>query len=56
MSGRKLKDHYLKDIENFLPDYLGEKSLANKTEAQQIQAEENFVAMALSSGIAVKEG
>ena len=56
MSGRKLKNQYLKDIEDFLPDYLGEKNFANKPEAQQILAEKNFVAMALSSGIAVKEG
>lgn len=53
MSGRMLRDMYLRKIGDFLPDYLDGRKM---TEAELIDAEKAFVAEALQKGAAVMEG
>lgn len=55
MSGRMIKDAYLMKVEDFLPDYLDERNLANQSEQRQIQAEKAFVQKAIETGLAVME-
>jgi hypothetical protein len=55
MSGRTLKDNYLRKLQDFLPDYLEERSLASQSEARQIEAEKAYVANALKHGLATME-
>jgi hypothetical protein len=54
MSGRTIKDGFERKIEHFLPDYLNERNLINRTEAEQIKAEKAFVQKALETGFGVQ--